>query len=95
MICASDVSQLHKANIGDRFNTPKQDTNDFTTEEFLQFVQYTSFVVLGPEFHVSGDSVTYTISELTSMYQEMKNRGEAYLRYLDKQNQEEPDYGSS
>lgn len=86
MICASGFSQLHKNNKGNY---------DFTTKEFLQFVRYTSFEVLGPEFHVSGDNVTYTYSELSAIYQEMQNRGEAYLHYLEKQHQEVPTNGSS
>ena len=95
MICKNVGSQLHTTTCTERNHAHIDDTNSLAAIEFLEFIKYTTFEVLGPEFHVSGDSVTYTISELTALYQEMRNNGEAYLRYLDKQHQEEPDYGSS
>lgn len=66
-----------------------------TAEDFLAFVHYTSYEVLTPVFHVSGDSVTHTCSELKSIYQEMLCNGSAYLRYLDAARQEDNVHGSS
>lgn len=76
-------------------SVPNQDTGTISAEELLCFVQHTSFEVLAPVFRVSGSSVTYTISELFALYQEMVDRGESYLQYLNAAKQEEPDHGSS
>lgn len=75
--------------------TPVKNRTAVTAEEFLAFVHYTSYEVLAPIFHVSGDSVTHTCSELKSIYQEMLCNGSAYLRYLDAARQEDNVHGSS
>ena len=95
MICENVGSQLKTNTSTERNHAHTDGTNGLTADKFLEFIKYTSFEVLGPEFHVSGDSVTYTYSELSAIYQEMQNRGEAYLHYLEKQHQEVPTNGTS
>lgn len=67
-----------------------------TVDEFLKYVKYTSFEILAPIFHVSGDSVTYSYNELMALFVEMQtNQDGHYRQYLNSIQQEETCYGSS
>lgn len=79
----------------DECDPGKQDENIVTAKQFLQFVRFTAYDVLAPQFGVAGYSVTFTHSELDAIYQAMRNRKEPYLDYLNFANQEVTGNGSS
>lgn len=79
----------------DECDPEKQDENTVTAEQFLQFVRFTAYDVLAPQFGVAGYRVTFTHSELDAIYQTMRNQEEPYLHYLNSANQEVTGNGSS
>ena len=66
----------------------KQAEQPITADEFLQFLRFTAYEVLAPQFGVAGYSVTFTHSELDAICQAMRNREEPYLHYLSTATQE-------
>lgn len=79
----------------DECDPGKQAENTVTAKQFLQFVRFTAYDVLAPQFRVAGYIVTFTHSELDAIYQAMRNREEPYLHYLNSANQEVTENGSS